>query len=477
MKTQMHKYIRLIALLTILLATLASCAGKTQPPVATPAKSPIWPCQYGDFTGDHFTQLNCPEKPAAMWEVELKGAQCTPPIIDGNGRIIVGTDDGVKCISPDGKELWTSSTESHIKAPPALTNEGNIVVPYGEKITLLAPDGKEIVSKAVAKFATFNPVIDYRGHIYLYCMEPKDLANIAPGAPKDMTPASTFTGHIYEFGGDLKKINRILTGILNCPLRVYPYGAKVPGVVFGAKVFDGWREDHPSDPVKWKTSLQTSETGVDIPLEGIEHGIVDMFFASDSMLYFFGHTEHQPYPDELNAPLDEYGNVYRVLLQSYDFGTKLLQKEHWPWMTPDEASQGTYRDFRKHFNRVRFVEIAADDPAFAAALDTEGGPEGGRDEHSGRPDFNEEVKQFVESCTFMIMTAGGKIIGGVTDIRCFDAASNKIIWTLDGDPSTVALDNQGRLYCLERFPQDEKCVLRCYADGRYGEGFKPGEKP
>jgi len=455
----MNRLIFIIAFVTALFVVCTGCRGKSESGEAAKLSpdAPIWACPTGNFKGDNFTSLKCPTAPAISWEIDLKGNECTPPIINHEGNIIIGTSEGLQCFNPEGKQVWTADVSTHIKCLPVLDNESRIIVPYGEKLVFLNRHGKTITTKTITKYATHQPTVDALGRIYVYCMEPVDMKQLAPEPPADLAAQSTFLGHIYMYEPkELKEEFHIKTGIINCPIRISPFKNYIDFAFYGPKLFDSWRVDEPSDPVKWKTNLVFFTTGRKIPIEGIEHGIVDMFADREGTIHFFGHTEHQPYPEELNAPVNEFGFVYRVLLFSYNPEENIVRKEHWPWMTPEEASAGTYKEYRRHFNRVRFLYNAKGLESYAPAFV----------QSEAENNIRDEVIDFVKGCLYMIMTEDGYIIGGTDSIRCFDVKLNKVIWEIDGDPSTVALGGDGGMYCLLRLPDEDKCVLRSYVDNK-----------
>ena len=461
----MNRSLLISALMAALIAIYPGCQGKSEPGEAAGLNhdAPIWPCPTGNFKGDNFTSLKCPTAPGISWEIDLKGSECTPPIINHEGNIIVGTSEGLQCINPEGEQVWAAEVSSHIKSPPALDNNSRIIVPYGEKVVFVNQNGKTIITKEISKYSTHYPTVDALGQIYVYCMEPIELKQVAPDPPADLAAQSTFLGYIYMYEPkELKEEYHIRTGIVNCPIRVSPYKEYIDFAFYGPKLFSSWRADEPSDPVTWKTNLVFFSTGRKIPIEGIEHGIVDMFADREGTIHFFGHAEHMPYPEELNPPVNEFGFVYRVLLFSYNPEENIIQKEHWPWMTPEEASTGTYNEFRRHFNRVRFVYNAKGVEAYAPAFVQSEGEQG--DEHEEGGKVRDEVMDFVKGCLYMIMTEDGHILGGTDSIRCFDVKLNKVIWEVDGDASTIALGGDGRMYCLKRLPDEDKCVLTSYVD-------------
>lgn len=447
------------------LGPISGCGEREAEDAIVESTKPIWPCPTGNFLGDNVTGLRFPTTPEVSWSVELPGAKCTAPIIDDAGRIIVGTSEGLKCFSPEGELVWTTEVSSHIKASPVLDGSSRIIVPYSDTVTFINTDGGTITTKKISKFAAHHPTIDSEGNIYVYCMEPIDISQAGPDPPEDLRAESSFTGHIYVFDHELKQIEHIETGIINCPLRVKGKNGQASAVYFAPKLFDNWRPETESDPVTWKTTLfSTSEDFQPVPLHEIEHGVVDMFFDRDGILHLFGHIEHLPLPEERNIPTDEYGFVYKVRSFFYDSKTGELHKEHWPWMTPEESSTGTYKKFRKHFNRVRFIHMTKGMDAFKTAFGSGEDEEENGCHHEPGEHVLDEVKDFVKGCWYLIISETGRMLGGTESIKCFDVASNKVIWEVDGDPSTIALTGDGRMYCLERFADDDKCVLKCYGD-------------
>jgi hypothetical protein len=420
--------------------------------------TPQWPCPGGTFDGSNLTNSKCPTNPVLLWEAELSGADCTPPLITHGGYVYTGTSDGLKSFSPTGEENWTKPFKTHIEAPPALDTRSQVIIPYGDIVSLVNGRGQTIKSESISKNATHHPVLDESGMTHIYCMEPIDISELAPGMPDNVPEGTTFKGHIYSFKYGLSDMKHIETGILNCPLRAFD-----DGIIYGPKIFDRWRPEQPDDPYVSKTALHTPRGTDELLITEVEHGIVGMFTDSDGIIHFFAHREHLPFPEERNAPLNEDGYVYRVILYSYNPKTNDLVKEHWPWMTPEEAVQGTYQEFRQHFNRVRFAYNAAGRVAYANAFVEHEEIEHECD-HAPGDNVREEVREFVKGCRHMIMTEDGKILGGTDSIRCFDVVENKIIWEVEGDPSTIALSDNGLLLCLERYPDEGKCILKCYRD-------------
>ena len=461
----MIRWFSIIAVIVLVLGPISGCGEREAEDAVGESREPLWPCPTGNFVGDNVTPFGCPTTPKVSWSVELPGAKCTPPIVDDAGRIIVGTSEGVKCFSPEGEFVWTTEVSSHINAGPALDNHSRIVVPYGDTVTFINLDGSKITTQKISKLAAHHPTVDSEGNIYIYCMEPVDISQVGPNPPEDLPAESNFRGHIYVFDHEFKQIEHIETGIINCPMRVKGKDGQTSGVYYAPKLFDKWRPETESDPVFWKTTLlSTSEDFRPVPLHEIEHGVVDMFTDRDGILHLFGHIEHLPLPEELNIPTNEYGFVYKVQSFFCKPETGELHKEHWPWMTPEEPATGTYKKFRKHFNRVRFYHMAKGMDAFKSALGA-----GEDEEHKGchhGPGENvlDEVKEFVKGCWYLIISETGRMLGGTESIKCFDVASNKVIWEIDGDPSSIALAGDGLMYCLERFADDDKCVLKCYAD-------------
>jgi len=462
----MLRSICIIALIALLAWCMSGCTDERTAEDAQAAENinaPVWPCPTGSFRGDNVTAYECPVNPVLSWSVELPGSKCTPPVIDKDGRIIVGTTGGLKCITPMGEEAWSAEINTHEKSPPAIDGYSRIIAGFGDTLQIVDSAGKVIATKQISKHATHHPTVDSQGNIYIYCMEPVDLADIAPDPPEDLKPQSIFKGHIYIFDRDLNQVRHVHTGIINCPLRPYEEEGKPPGVLIAPKLFDGWRTDNPSDAANWKTWLySTSGQFEPVTLEEIEHGVVDMFFDGEGILHLFGHVEHMPFANERNVPLNEYGYVYRVWLFLYDPETGDIRKEHWPWMTSEEVAVGTYKEFRKYFNYVRFISMTTGMDAYTPALGSEGHVPEEACHHTPGEHVVEEVKEFVKGCRYLIMSETGRMVGGTDSIRCFDVAANKVIWEIDGDPGSIALTGDGRIYCLERFKDEDMCILKCF---------------
>ncbi len=83
--------------------------------------------------------------PVLKWTFTTKGYITSSPVIDTNGTIYVGSDDGkVYAINPDGTQKWAFKTGKEIYASPIIGADGTIYVgSLDYKFYAITPDGKQ----------------------------------------------------------------------------------------------------------------------------------------------------------------------------------------------------------------------------------------------------------------------------------------------------------------------------------------------
>jgi len=215
-------------------------SAKTNPVPSKPT-SKIQPIDYSEITS-----------PKLLWTFPTKARiSRSNPIIDSEGRIYIGSEDGVLyCISSEGKLVWSYSTKGGINTAPAIGEDGEIylvstdknlyaILPDGTlkwkyplkfpteasclvapnfaihiftwngKVYSLHPDGKlRWLSSLDGRMITHTPSIDDKGNIYigasgadggLFCLNSKGELKwkYTEGGEAATSPAFDSNGNIY----------------------------------------------------------------------------------------------------------------------------------------------------------------------------------------------------------------------------------------------------------------------------------------
>jgi len=84
-----------------------------------------------------------PEVPVLLWKFETKGGIFTPPTIDAEGTIYMGSDDHfLYAINPDGTEKWRFEMENWVRTCPVLSKDGTIYAgSRDDYLYAIKPDG------------------------------------------------------------------------------------------------------------------------------------------------------------------------------------------------------------------------------------------------------------------------------------------------------------------------------------------------
>jgi len=105
---------------------------------------PPWPAVLADERNTAATTAPGPRGARHLWSYSAPGRTgfSGPPIVDGEGRLYLGTRGALVALSPEGRPLWSADAPGRVGAPALDRNGGLVAGVHGRGLLLVSRDGR-----------------------------------------------------------------------------------------------------------------------------------------------------------------------------------------------------------------------------------------------------------------------------------------------------------------------------------------------
>ncbi|MFC1906196.1 PQQ-binding-like beta-propeller repeat protein [Chloroflexota bacterium] len=186
-----------------------------------------WPSMRANRCNTAATELHGPDAPNLKWRYDIDSWFHSPPIIDAEGTLYLGSSAGLYALNDDGELKWYVETgENHSVSPPVLAPAGSLICTVcNEGLLFVTADGdRKDVATPNKMCGSSSPTIDDDGNIYafvdhaapngqifsgMFCFDPEGNLKYRANGGSCHHPALTSDGYLlvksetrFSFGGD-----------------------------------------------------------------------------------------------------------------------------------------------------------------------------------------------------------------------------------------------------------------------------------
>ncbi len=133
-------------------------------------EEPAWPTVLGNQQNNGRTEYTCgDEPPQFLWSLNLEGEALRPPLIDGDGNILITSmDRTMTCVYPNGTIKWRMNLDFYPGHTPAILSDGTIIMAeYSNRIHAYTRDGDHLWEHYSAVDHLSPVAVDGEDNIYI----------------------------------------------------------------------------------------------------------------------------------------------------------------------------------------------------------------------------------------------------------------------------------------------------------------------